>query len=137
MKIPKKITMDNMFTEQLTEHSKPFFCPDQSKLFEQCFNLNRFIVCFLLPRLVYYRDNCDSQLTYYDEEGREIGIIQPKNSDKENAKIQEKSCQVFENMLKGFWLFANGDPDYFSRDEERMIQEAFHILGYNIKALWM
>ncbi|MCK9273363.1 hypothetical protein M0P65_07545 [Candidatus Gracilibacteria bacterium] len=138
MKIPEKITLENMFVKKedfedtsenvetigiLNSNSKVLFHPTESELDDQCFNLNMTLDAFILPRLIYYRDNCPSQL---------ICINNTINKYTEQVEKQENT--IFNEIILGFWLAVNAEE----RTEEitLTIKRARELLAQYWNFLW-
>jgi hypothetical protein len=91
----------------------PLFFPNPRALDQQCFNLDNTIACFILPRLVYFRENILSTPSLMSvEEWRDI----------------------LDKMIRAFWIEVNiDDPD---ENQDDQVQEGLDLFRIHFRSLW-
>jgi hypothetical protein len=100
--------------------------------FEDCWSLDSAVAMFILPRLIYLRDNSNgfsviSEVVKYKDDGVNIA-----NEDDCAAAWSN----VLNTMINGFYLYIVKDSIFWNEKEKSLWKETLNLFTKHFSSLW-
>lgn len=141
----RMLSKDKSLEVIITKCKKSFNFPSQSKEskkffnkfnfhYEECWNLDKTIVAFILPRLVYFRSIQTGTPNGYFQYDKNFNIINEEEG-------HQKWLNTLDLMIEGFYRYLFVDELLLDSDREKEINRKYINKGFNLfiknfGALW-
>jgi hypothetical protein len=99
----------------------------------EIWNLDETIAEFILPRLIYYRDNLTGTPSSYTQKFKESGEI----TEEDSKKADEAWERDLDKMIVAFQLiYGNDGTDSDWEERDKVIEEGLILFALNLRAIW-